>query len=398
MPKLTKRFVDNLAARDKDYLEFDTEVSGFGIRVHTTGRKSYVVQYRTGGGRQRRMVIGRHGVLTPDEARKEAITRLAEVARGQDPSDQRSRERRAPTISALCDRFLEEYVKHRCKPRTYQSYEVVIRHYVRPRLGSHKINDVRRADVAEIHHAMRATPYQANRVVMVLSKMFNLAELWGLRDESTNPCRLVQKYRERPKERFLSQGELLRLGDVFGEAVESGQESPFVVAAFKLLLLTGCRLSEIQTLRWEYVTAFHLELPDSKTGARRIPLSGDARMVLEDLPRTPGNPFVIEGKLPDSHITDLQHPWRRLRHAAGLDNVRIHDLRHTFASMAAMNGIDLLTIGRILGHSNFQTTQRYAHLADEGVRRAADQVSGLLAGAMGRGRGPRPDGHLRLVR
>lgn len=398
MPKLTKRFVDGLAANTKEYIAFDTEVTGFGIRVMPSGRKSYIIQYRTGGGRQRKMVIGRHGILTPEEARKLAIGRLAEVARGEDPSEQRNRERRAPTVSALCDRFLEEHVKLRCKPRTFESYEVIVRRFVRPHLGGHKINDVRRADVAEIHHAMRETPYQANRLVMVLSKMFNLAELWGLREEGTNPCRLVPKYRERPKERFLSQGELLRLGEVLADAVDSGQESPFVVAAFRLLLLTGCRLSEIQTLRWDYITTFHLELPDSKTGARRIPLSGDARAVLEDLPRTPGNPYVIEGKLPDSHITDLQHPWRRLRHAAGLDDVRIHDLRHTFASIAAMNGIDLLTIGRILGHSNFQTTQRYAHLADEGVRRAADQVSGLLAGAMGRRERARGGSHLRLVR
>lgn len=271
-----------------------------------------------------------------------------------------------------------------CKPRTAFDYQRVIDRFIRPRFGSFKIADVTRADVAELHHALRKTPYQANRVLSVLSKMFNLAELWGLRTDGSNPCRLVRKFAEHKKERYLSEAELIRLGEVLAEAEDEGAESVFVVAAFRLLMLTGCRLREIQTVRWDYVTPTHLLLPDSKTGARRIPLPPAARAVLDALPRTAGNPYVIAGKKPGEHITDLERPWRRVRARAGLDDVRIHDLRHTYASVAVSNGVDLLTVGKILGHSNFQTTMRYAHLSDDPQQRAADQISERLAGAINR--------------
>jgi integrase len=396
MPKLTKRFVENLPIEAKDYIVFDTDVVGFGVRILPSGRKSYLVQYRSGG-RTKRLALGKHGTLTTDEARKLAVQSLGEVAKGNDPSEARNMALRAPTISALCDRFMDEHVRLRCKPKTFYNYEGLIRLNIRPRLGMFKIADVRRSDIADLHHAMRKTPHQANRALAVLSKMFNTAELWGLRPDGSNPCRLVPKYKETRKERYLSQPELMRLGEVFSDALDAQTESPFVIAAYQLLLLTGCRLTEVQTMKWGDVTPTHLVLADSKTGARRIPLSADAHAILDSLPRTHGNPYVIEGKLPNSFITDLQHPWQRLRATAGLDDVRIHDLRHTYASIAAMSGIDLLTIGKILGHSNYQTTLRYAHLADEGVRAASDKISGMLAGAISR-RQIEPPSRLRVVR
>jgi len=398
MPKLTKRTVETLPVRERDYIVFDSEVSGFGVRVLPSGIRSYLVQYRSGG-RTRRLALCKHTALTAEEARKLAVQRLGEVAHGTDPSEERQRRFRAPTMSALCDRFMEEHVQLRCKPRTAGDYGGAIDRLIRPNLGAFKVADVRRVDIADLHHKLRDTPHQANRVVAVLSKMFNLAELWGLRPDGSNPCRLVPKFREERRERYLTQPELVRLGDVLADAQENGSEGLFAIAAYRLLLLTGCRLSEIQTLRWEYVSAHHLLLPDSKTGARRIPLSPDASAVLNALPRDTATPYVIQGKLPGTHLTDLQHPWQRLRKAAGLEDVRIHDLRHTFASIAAMNGIDLLTLGKILGHSNYQTTQRYAHLADEPVRRAANQVSGMLAGAINRPAGDSPSQRrLRVVR
>lgn len=396
MAKLTKRFVEGLTAEEKDYVVFDSEVNGFGIRVMPSGRKSYVIQYRTGG-RTRRMVIGRHGTVTSEEARKEAVRRLGEVACGDDPSKDRGDRRRAPTVAHLCDRFIEDYATPKLKPRTVVTYRSQIKNYVKPKIGRFKIEDVRRSDIAALHQSLRDRPYQANRVLMLLSRMFNMAELWDLRSEGTNPCRMIPKNREHSRERFLSQTELIRLGEVFANAVQNGQETPHVIAAFQLLLLTGCRLGEIQTLQWDHVTTTHLELPDSKTGKRRIPLSNDARMILENLPYTEGNPYVIIGKHAYSHITDLERPWRRLREAAGMPELRIHDLRHTFASIAVMNGVDLLMVGKILGHSNYQTTMRYAHLADAPVRAAADKVSGLMAGAITR-QVSQSSPRLRLVR
>ncbi|MBL1435187.1 MAG: tyrosine-type recombinase/integrase [Rhodobacteraceae bacterium] len=381
MPKLTKRFVDKLAIKPTDYIVFDADVGGFAVRVFPSGRKSYLIQYRSGG-RTRRLAIGKHGTVATDEARKEALRRLGEVAKGEDPSHARNQRLRAPSMAELCERYLTEHAQAHCKPNTLRNYRGLIKNHIQPRLGMFKAVDIRRSDIAEFHHSMRETPHQANRALATLSKMFNLAELWGIRPDGSNPVRLVPKYKEKPKERYLSHVELMRLGQVFFDAVYSGAESPFVVAAYQLLLMTGCRMSEIMTLKWEYVTATHLELPDSKTGKRRIPFSADAHAVLASLPRTLGNPYVIEGKLPNTHCADLQHAWQRLRKTAGLEDVRIHDLRHTYASMAVTNGIDLLTVGKILGHSNYQTTERYAHLADEAVRNASDRVSGMIAGAI----------------
>lgn len=243
--------------------------------------------------------------------------------------------------------------------------------------------DVERRDIAELHHRFRDKPYQANRTLGVLSKMFNLAEIWGLRPDGSNPCRHVPKYREIKRERYLNQNELQRLGHVLSEVEREGTETPFVVAAFRLLILTGCRLGEIQTLKWDYITDTGMELPDTKTGARRIPLPQPARDVLTHLPCTPGNPYVIEGKLAGRYATDLQHPWRRIRARAGLAGVRIHDLRHTYASNAVSSGMPIQMVGRLLGLSQIQTTMRYAHLADDPVRQAEEENAARLGSIVG---------------
>ena len=229
----------------------------------------------------------------------------------------------------------------------------------------------------KLHFDLRDKPYQANRTLGVLSKMFSLAEIWGLRPDGSNPCRHVKRYKESKRERFLSPEETGRLGEVLAEA-ES--EMPSAVAAFRLLLLTGCRLSEIQFLRWEYVRDDCIELPDAKTGGRVVPLGPEARAVLAALPREDDNPWVIRGRLPGSHITDLQRPWRRIRERADLDDVRIHDLRHSYASRALALGESLTMIGKLLGHTQVQTTARYAHLARDSIQTAAARVTGSIGG------------------
>lgn len=395
MFKLTKRFVDGLDIRDHDYLIWDQHVKGFGIRVYPTGRKAYLVQYRSGK-RTRRITIGQHGVLTAEEARKEARRFLGDVARGDDPSRDRQAVRRAPTVAALCDRFLDEYVDQHCKPTTARDYRSIMRRFIRPKLGPMRVADVTRADIIAFHHALRDTPYQANRAASMLSKLFNLAEDWGLRQSGSNPARRIKKNREDEKKRYLSEEEQVRLGDVLSDALDGGTESVYVVSAILLLIYTGCRHSEILGLRWDYVTAHHLELPDSKTGRRRIPLPREAYDILEILPRQQDNPYVILGGSDVGPLVNLQKPWRRIRKLAGLDDVRIHDLRHTYASVAMMNGIDPFTLKEILGHKNLQTTLRYAHLADEDVQRAAGSVASRLAGSL-RKTGAPPSG-LRVVR
>lgn len=388
MPKLTKRTVESLPIEAKDYFVWDSQIAGFGVRVMPSGAKTYQAQYRKGG-RTRRVAIGRHGNITVDEARNLAKEIMGQVAKGENPAEELSQHRKAPTVAALCERFFDAHAKERCKPSTQKEYRRAIDLFIVPALGRFKIVDVERKDIAELHHKFRDRPYQANRTLGVLSKMFNLAEIWGLRPDGSNPCRHVPKYREVKRERYLSQPELQRLGETLVAVEHDGSESPFVVAAFRLLILSGCRLGEIQTLKWAYVTPDGMELPDSKTGARRIPLPQPARDILAHLPRTPGNPYVIEGKLPDSHITDLQHPWRRIRERAGLPNVRIHDLRHTYASNAVSAGMPIQMVGRLLGHTQIQTTMRYAHLADDPVRQAAEENAARLGVLVGSTTPPR---------
>jgi integrase len=396
MARLTKTKVEKLPIKPTEYFVWDDEVTGFGVRVMPSGVRTYQIQYRKGG-RTRRSSIGRHGVVTVDQARLRARELLGLVATGRNPVEELASERRQPTVAMLCDRFLEEPVSLRLKPSTRHGYRQMIRDYIKPALGSFKVKDIERKDIADLHHKRRLYPYQANRMLALLSKMFNLAEMWGLRPDGSNPCRHVPKFKERTRERFLTKPELQRLGEALAQCETEGSETPHVVAAFRLLILTGCRLGEIQTLRWDYITPFGIELPDSKTGARRIPLPQRARGVLAALPRSVGNPFVIEGKLPGSHITDLQHPWRRIRERAGLDGVRIHDLRHTYASHAVCSGMPIQMVGRLLGHTQLQTTLRYAHLADEPVRQAAEENAGLLGAALGLGQTERKVARLRLV-
>ncbi|WBL32758.1 tyrosine-type recombinase/integrase [Sinirhodobacter sp. HNIBRBA609] len=381
MFRLTKRSVEGLEIEAADYLVWDRDVRGFGVRVYPSGKKTYLVQYRAGR-RTRRVTIGQHGVLTTDEARGEARQLLASVARGEDPSAQRQAKRHAPTVAGLCDRFLEEYVDQHCKPTTARDYRSIIRRFIRPKLGPIAIAEVTRADVVAFHHGLRETPYQANRAATMLSKLFNLAEDWGLRQAGSNPARRIKKFREEEKKRYLSDTEQMRLGEVLAGALEEGSESVYVVSAILLLIYTGCRLSEILTLRWTYVTSHHLELPDSKTGRRRIPLPREAYDILMELPREAGNPFVILGEVEGQPLVNLQKPWRRIRAQAGIDDVRLHDLRHTYASVAMKDGIDPFTLKEIMGHKNLQTTLRYAHLADDAVQRAAGSVATRLARAV----------------
>ena len=343
IPKLTRRAVEALKANGADTVYWDGELTGFGVRVRKSGRKNYVLQTRVRG-KLRWFTIGQHGRITADEARAGSAGDPGPRRRmGIDPRDADAKQKAEPAMADLGRRFLDEYVPVHCKPSTQGEYRRSVKLFIDPAIGEMRISAVERKDIAKLHFDLRDKPYQANRTLGVLSKMFSLAEIWGLRPDGSNPCRHVKRYKERKRERFLSPEETERLGEVLREA-ES--EMPSAVAAFRLLLLTGCRLSEIQFLRWEYVKDDCIELPDAKTGGRVVPLGPEARAVLADLPREDGNPWVIAGKVPGSHITDLQKPWRRIRERAGLEDVRIHDLRHSYASRALALGESLTMIGK----------------------------------------------------
>ena len=376
IPKLTRRAVEALKANGADTVYWDGELTGFGVRVRKSGRKNYVLQTRVRG-KLRWFTIGQHGRITPDEARIAALEILAQAKMGVDPRDADAKRKAEPVMTELGRRFLEEYVPTHCKPSTQGEYRRSVELFIHPAIGEMRIAEVERKDIAKLHFDLRNKPYQANRTLGVLSKMFSLAEIWGLRPDGSNPCRHVKRYKENKRERFLSPEETERLGEVLREA-ES--EMPSAVAAFRLLLLTGCRLSEIQFLRWEYVKNDCIELRDAKTGGRVVPLGPEARAVLAAVPREDGNPWVIRGKLPGSHLTDLQRPWRRIRARAGLEDVRIHDLRHSYASRALALGESLTMIGKLLGHTQVQTTARYAHLARDSIQNAAARITGSIGG------------------
>ena len=380
MPKITKRTVDAIKPQEREHVVWDADLKGFGVRVHPTGWKVYIVKthYR---GKSVKVTIGPHGAVTPAEARTRAAEIITGARAGKDPSSWNRRSERAPTMRELGQRFLGEYVPSHCKPSTAEEYRRSVRLFIDPRIGARRVPDIERSDIAALHHAMRETPYQANRTLGVLSKIFNLAELWGMRPDGSNPCRHVKRYREEKRERFLSDEEYRRLGEVLKEVEHDGSETPAAVAAFRLLMLTGCRLSEIQKLRWEHIDleAGELRLPDTKTGAKVVHLGGPAISVLRGIERKDDSPWVITGRKPGSHLTDLQHPWRRIRARAELDDVRIHDLRHSFASGGLLVGEGLPMIGKLLGHTQVQTTARYAHLANDPVKSAANRIAGRIA-------------------
>ena len=373
---ISKRTIDTLTAEGKDAVFWDRELSGFGVRVYPSGTKVFVVQTRFQG-KSTRITVGRYKVLSPDQARRKAAMIIARIKAGDDPLPAPSASVIEPTFADLAGRYLKEHVEVHCKPRTVEAYRWLVTKFVLPALGNLSIESVEREHVANLHYANRSTPYQANRILEVVRKMFNLAEAWGLRRDGTNPCRFIQKYKERTRERFLTEEEFRRLGQVLSEVEAAGSETLSAVTAIRLLMLTGCRLNEIQTLRWENVDleAGELRLPDSKTGARMVPLSQAAASVLSGVPRPDDNPWVITGKKPGAHLTDMQHPWRRIRARAELDDVRIHDLRHSFASRALALGESLPMIGKLLGHTQVQTTARYAHLANESIKASGSRIA-----------------------
>lgn len=383
--KLTKRSIEQLSVKEKDYIVFDCELPGFGVRVMPSGRRFFLVQYRRNG-RSRRVMLGMFGPVTAEIARKEA-TRLLGNVRGADgdPAADRDRERQSITVVELGARFMKEHVAVRCKPTTQSEYKRSVELFINPFFGKQRARTVTPADVAELHGSQSHIPYQANRTLGVLSKMMSLAEIWGIRERHTNPCEDIRRYPEHKRERFLSARELKRLGEAMTALEKDGELTAHAVAAFRLLLLTGCRSSEIQKLKWEYVylEEHELRLPDSKTGAKTVHLGKAAVAILEKLKRVKNNPYVIIGHAEEQHINDMQKPWRRIRRAAGLEDVRIHDLRHTFASGGLLVGEGLPMIGKLLGHSQVQTTARYAHLAADPIKQAATRISERLAEALG---------------
>lgn len=382
--KLTKKRVDSAQPGETIW---DGEIKGLGLRVWASGARSYILKYRRGGV-QRWLTIGQHGDgWTPEKARREAERLKVKIRDGVDPALEARLEQDADTFDAFADRYLKDYAASHKKASTVREETRALKNHIRSALARYRLKDIQRGDIARFHQSMKAMPYAANRYLALLSHMFNVAEDWGLRPENSNPCRRVKKYKEKARERFLSPDELSRLGESLREAEAAG-ESEYVIAAIRLLLFTGARLTEILSLRWDDVDlkAGLLRLADSKTGAKTIALPAPAVEILATLPRHKENPHVICGAKEGASLVNLQKPWRRIRTVAKLEDVRLHDLRHSFASVAAAGGMSLPLIGSLLGHSQPQTTARYAHFADDPRRAAANAVATSIAASMSGGK------------
>ncbi len=377
MKTLSNRMVGKLEVH-KDTVFWDKELTGFGVRVYPTGSKVYIAQARGPEG-PRRVTVGRHGVIHSEEARRRAALLIAQIKAGGEAAPVRSAG--GPTVAELAGRYMAEHVEVRCKPRTADAVRAALRAHVLPALGKIPLASLERAQVAALHRGLHETPAAANAALRVLSSMFEAAGDWGLLPEGTNPCRGVVKYPLRRRERFLTEAEFERLGLALDALETEGGASAYAVAAIRLLMLTGCRKSEVLGLRWEDVALgeSELRLADSKTGARVVSLPPAAAGLLAALPRLPGNPWVFPGRKPGARLSGLDHVWRKVLVRAGLDDVRIHDLRHSYASRALALGEGLSVIAKLLGHSHIQTTARYAHLARDTVREAAERIAQSIA-------------------
>ena len=373
---ISRRTVEALPA-EKDTVYWDNELTGFGVRVYPTGTKVYMVQSRGPDG-LKRVTVGRHGVISADRARRRAALIIARIKAGEAPlAAPMAREATGPTVADLAEQYFREHVAVRCKPGTAKLHRRVVRKHILPEFGKLPVAAIGREHVTDLHYRLRHVPAMANQVIVTLSRILNQAEIWGLVPEGGNPCRFVVKYRQRKRERFLTEEEFRRLGRVLGAQEAAGRMPVHAAAAIRLLMLTGCRRNEILTLRWEdvHLDVNELRLRDSKTGPRAVPLSPAAVKVLAGLPRAAGNPWVIAGRRPDARLSDFNSHWYRVRSSAGLEDVRLHDLRHSFASRALALGESLPMIGKLLGHTKIQTTARYAHLARDSIHVSAARVA-----------------------
>lgn len=348
---------------------------GFGIRTYASGRSLYVIQSRIGG-RSRTVTLGSTSVLTFAQAQIVARHVLAHVQVGHDPATDRFRRRAAPRFSDYLDQYWANCAPT-WKPSTRETQAAYRRKYLDHAFLDRTIDELDEAHVtrwfADLNN--RTTPGAANRTLEILKNMFAKAEQWGYRLPNTNPCRAVRANRRRKCERFLSLDELARLGAELAKLRTSDDKTQQCVgAAITLLLLTGCRYQEIMTLQWSDLKGRRLSLQDSKTGPRTVWLGKEARDVIDAIPRVSGNPWMFWNFTHERRMRCVRGTWRPLTARIGLEGVRIHDLRHTFASHAAMQKETLPMIARLLGHASPKSTSRYAHLNDGHLLGAAQQI------------------------
>ena len=379
--KLSKTVVERIIVADQDVVVWDNSLPGFGVRVKPSGVRSYIIQYRNRNtSASRRLTIGQHGpLLTFDQAKKQARAMLADAMRGEDPVEIRKTARRAPSIADLAVDYLERHAVPKKRPKSVRDDRAVLDNIILPKLGAKKVDAIGRRDVEAIQVAMKDRPYQANRVLSLLSKMFNLAVEWKWRPD--NPARGVERYQEQKRERWLSDEELRRLCAVLDEHPNTRAAN-----AVRLQLLTGARLGEVLTSRKEDFD-LHRGIwtkPSHQTKQKRtehLPLSAQALILVTLIIETSdaGSPFLFPGNRPGQPLREIRKFWSAVMRKAEIANYRRHDNRHTYASHLVSSGLSLEIVGRLLGHTTTTTTKRYAHLADDPLRAATNRFGSKIA-------------------
>lgn len=403
--KLTDANVASTVAAARDQWIADDELHSFYLRVRPSGAKSFVLKYSRRG-LSRTVTIGRCEHWTAAKARAEARQLLAAVDRGADPAAERAAGRAALNLSEVATEWLgfnpvggKPKRAARRKASTQAGYADILRLHVLPKLGKLRLEDVGTATLGRVAKSLSDRPALRNKTLRVMSSLFTWAAKNGHCAKGYNPASAseIDRVAEEARSRFLTADEMIRLGAVLAEVhsaglpVSAGDDDaprrtaadPHAAAAVKLLLLTGCRLREILHLRWNDIDEERglLNLPEAKRGKRSVILNAPALQILASLPRT--GEFVIASSDPTRPRADVKRVWDRIRAAAGLEGVRIHDLRHTAGAVAASSGLGLQITGALLGHKSTQATARYAHLANEPLRRAAERVGGEIAGHLG---------------
>jgi integrase len=379
--KLTQKFIDAQSFNGTaKHIIWDGEVKGFGVRIYPTGKKSFVLDYRDNN-RKNLMVIGSCSVLKVDAARKDAKEYLANLTKGINPLQERQKAKQGKLIKDLCKAYIES---HAVKKKSGKDDITRIERFIIPAWGNLLATNIKRADVSALHIKLgKQGHYQANRVYSLLSKMFNLARAWGfVPEEHINPCFGIEKFKEEKRDRFVSHEEFPRLAEAI-----TAELNQSVVAAIWLYLLTGLRKEELLNLKWSDIdmTRKELKLTDTKNGkSHYLPLSVAAIDVLNQVQRIEDNPYVIVGKNPGCHLVNIAKPWERIRMAAGLEDVRLHDLRRTVGSWLAQSNNSLHLIGKVLNHSNQSTTAIYARFGQDSVRDALEQHGQLITGMVSR--------------
>lgn len=388
--KLTKSAVDSARPGTTDYELRDTIVPGFFCKITPAGRKVFMLSYRTPTGERRKPSLGTYGQITVDQARKLAHDFLAEVRGGADPSQERQAARIAPTMKDLADRFMVEHSEARNKPSTVRGNRTTLKVHVLPAMGRMKVADVKRPDVADLVGRLRATPTAANHCLSLLRKMFNLAELWGLRPDGTNPCRHIKKYTGSKRTRLITDEELARLYAYLARADAEGLEHPILTLAIRLQFEFAARMSEVLLLEWQWIDLANKRVvwPDSKTGGMSKPLSAEALRLLKEAPRYARSKYVIpalfDGSQPMTKNT-YWTGWRRILERAELPHCGTHAVRHRAATDIANSGVPVKVGMALTAHKTVTMFMRYVHTEDDPIRAAAETVAArrrsVVAGA-----------------